>query len=178
MSNYDSKRMFELYNKLLELQGEQKQKKEEDNKCCDNQYIIFQDQYMICENCGQIIDISQDGNYSKNVNNKRSNSLPYNKQRYNYINRTVLKELNIPYNDLQKLKTIINNVNDYFMKQVRFKEKRQYNFSKDFLIYFLLYNMGFKDEAKRIFNSKKNHIIMNYTMIIEMLDVILPKNTC
>ena len=171
MSQYDNKRMLQLYATLCKIKGEQKEE-ESENKCCDNQYVIFENQYLICENCGQVIDISQDGNYSKSLNNKRSNSLPYHKQRYNYINRTILKELNIPYHDLQKLKTIINNVNDYFQKQIRFKEKRQYNFSKDFLIYFLLYNSGHKDEAKRIFANKKNHIICNYTMIVEMLDQI------
>jgi hypothetical protein len=177
MSQYDNKRMLQLYATLCKIKGEQKEEGIEDT-CCKNKYVIFVNQYKICENCGVILDQCMDGNYSKSLNNKRSHSLPYHKQRYNYINRTILKELNIPYHDLQKLKTIINNVNDYFQKQIRFKEKRQYNFSKDFLIYFLLYNMGFKDEAKRIFNSKKNHIIMNYTMIIEMLDQILPKNTC
>ena len=171
MSKYDQNRMFELYNKLLEIKGQQKEE-ETYNECCKNQYIIYQDELKICENCGVIHDVCQDGNYSKSLNIKRSQSLPYHKQRYNYINRTILKDLNIPYHELQKIKTIINNVNDYFMKQIRFKEKRQYNFSKDFVIYFLLYNSGHKDEAKRIFANKKNHIICNYTMIVEMLDQI------
>ena len=170
MSKYDQDRMFQLYNKLLESKGQRKE--ETDNECCKNQYIIYQDELKICENCGVIHDVCQDGNYSKSLNIKRSQSLPYHKQRYNYINRTILKDLNIPYHELQKIKTIINNVNDYFMKQIRFKEKRQYNFSKDFLIYFLLYNIGFKDEAKRVFANKKNHIISNYTMIVEILDQI------
>jgi hypothetical protein len=176
--NNDRKKMFELYNLLCKIKGEQKEKESNDCLCGKNDYII-EDYYLVCQECGYIGDICNDGNYRNDMIKKRSQSLPYHKQRNNYINRTIYKRLSgMPYKDLNNLKTIINNLNKYFMTEMRFNE-RKYNVNKDFIIFFVLYNMGYKDKAVNLFitnNPKQNHIILNYYHLVSMIEKINSKN--
>jgi hypothetical protein len=129
----------------------------------------------VCQECEYIGDISNDGNYKNDMIKKRSQSLPYHKQRNNYVNRTIYRKLaGMPYKDLNNLKNIINNLNKYFMKEMRFND-RKYNVNKDFIIFYVLYNMGYKDKAVNLFihdNNKQNHIILNYYHLVSMIEKI------